>query len=139
PAHIVAGAVEEAATTHADLPNDGGEAGDGASRLAAIAVALHAIREFEQRGPGDAVAPCQPLEGLNRDACDPTDLLWGIGGGPLAQLLPAQGVGGEPGLVGQPVAEEDMHQAEGQRAAGGRPRLALPTAGPRPHPPASFN
>src|SRR5262249_17507712 len=97
---VVTGAIEEAAAANTNLADDGGQARDCVRRLAAVAVALHAIGELEQRGLGRTIAPGQGFNHLNGDTSESADARGGILRNALAQLPPADGVGGEPRFIG---------------------------------------
>src|SRR5215207_1097343 len=119
PGNPATGAVGEAAASDAILADDRGQAGEGASGLAAVAVALDTVGELEQGGFGGAVAAGEGDDRLGGHAGDRGDALRRVLASALAQVFPTKGVGAEPGFVMEPFGEEDVHQAQGKGAVGG--------------------
>ncbi len=118
PFNVAAGAVRQAAAGQAVLARQRGQGANSPHRLPAPAIALQAVGNFNQAGPGRSVAAGQVDNGFFRQAGNGRHALRRVIFQPLAELRPANGVPVEPGFIMQFFLNYYVGHAQRQRAVG---------------------
>ena len=130
-----AGVVAGAAASMAPIAGDTGDAGDGAHRHAAAAVALHAHGHADAGGARRGQALAERRDALFIDAGDGGDAGRRVFEDALAEGFPPQGVAGQEVAVLGFLRHHDIEQAQRQGGVGaGNRRQVLVGLGRRARP-----
>ncbi len=113
---------QQAAGRIAPVAGQRRQAGDRAHRVAAAARALHAVVQADGARPHVPVVVRQPFDDAGADAADGRDPLRVVAQRALGQRVEAERVAVDIVAVEPAFADQDVHDAEGQRPVGPRQR-----------------
>ena len=117
---VIAGGQQHAPRGIAPVPGKRRQAGDGAHRHAAAGVPLHAVIEPDRRRARAGVLARQRNDFVAGQTADRRRLLRRIVLHPRLQLRKAERMAPDVIVIAEPLADDHVHHAQGQRRIGAR-------------------
>src|SRR5271165_2230884 len=118
--------LQQPAANPAPGPGQRRQAGDRAHRLPAPGVPLDRHPDPDHRRLGGGVLPGQGADVIDRDAGLLRSPFRGVTLNALGQLLVSDGVIPDVGLIGESLADDDVHHGQRERAVGAGPDRDVP-------------